>query len=54
MLAFASISVEPAEDGFAVTLNGQYLLDAAGEKRVFPTAQEAGEAAEKIAKADQA
>jgi len=30
-------------------LNNQFLLDAEGEKRVFESAQEAGEAAEKIA-----
>lgn len=49
MLQFTSINVSKCGDDYTVKLNDQPLLDADGKMRVFASAQDAGEAAERIA-----
>jgi hypothetical protein len=48
-MQFTSINVSECSGGYSVTLNGHKLVDAEGKPRVFSSAQDAGEAAERIA-----
>lgn len=51
MIQFVHINVQPHGNEFVVELNSEFLMGSNGKKMTFPTAQEAGEAAEAVQKA---